>query len=63
MRIQIDRNLCLGCEACTELVPDVLEMEDEIATVTLEVIPEDLEEDAMEAAESCPTGAISIEED
>ncbi len=63
MRIRVDRTLCLGCEACAELVPDVLAMEDEIAVVTLEVIPDDMEEDVMEAVESCPTGAITIEED
>ncbi len=63
MRVLIDRELCLGCEACTELVPDVLTMEDDIVIVTQEVVPEDLEEEVMEAAEACPTGAITIEED
>ncbi len=63
MRIQIDKDLCIGCEACVELIPDILEMVDDVAAVSVEVIPEDLEEEAVEAAEACPTGAILIEED
>jgi ferredoxin len=64
MRIRIDKELCIGCEACIDICPEVLEMQDDFATVKIEDdIPEELEEAVREAAEACPSEAIEIEED
>ena len=64
MRIRIDKDLCIGCEACIDICPEVLEMQDDLAIAKIEDdIPEDLEDAIREAAEACPSQAIEIEED
>ena len=62
MRIQIEKDLCVGCEACIEIAPEVLEMQDDIAAILEEDIPEDLEDAVKEAKEICPAGAIIVED-
>lgn len=62
MKAMIDRDACIGCELCVSICPEVYEMDDEqIATVIADPVPDDAEEGAQEAADSCPTDAISIE--
>lgn len=64
MRVRIDKDLCIGCEACIDICPEVIEMQDDIAICKIEDdIPEELEEAVREAAEACPSEAIEIEED
>ncbi len=64
MRVRIDKDLCIGCEACIDICPEVLEIQDDLASLKIEdEIPEDLEEAVREAAEACPSQAIEIEED
>jgi len=58
----IDEELCTGCELCVETCPEVFEMSDDIATVKVGEVPEDAEDTAREAAEDCPSEAITIEE-
>lgn len=62
MKTSVDPDLCTGCELCVDTVPDVYEMNDDIAVVKVDVVPEDLEDDVREAAESCPAEAIIVEE-
>ncbi len=62
MKTRVDPDLCTGCELCVDSVPDVYEMNDDIAVVKVDVVPEDIEEDVREAAESCPAEAIIVEE-
>ncbi|MCL6447511.1 MAG: ferredoxin [Armatimonadetes bacterium] len=60
MRVQVDQDLCVSCGTCIDLCPDVFSWnEDEKAQATEEEIPEELENDAHEAVENCPTSAIS----
>ncbi len=64
MRIRVDKDLCIGCEACIDICPEVFEMQDDIASAKIEdEIPEDLDDAVREAAEACPSQAIEIEED
>lgn len=64
MRVRIDKDLCIGCEACIDICPEVIEMQDDLAIMKIEDdIPEELEEAVREAAEACPSQAIEIEED
>ena len=64
MRVKIDKDLCIGCEACIDICPEVMEMQDDLAITKIEDdIPEDLEDAVREAAEACPSQAIEIEDD
>lgn len=59
MKLKVDKDLCIGCGACQAILDDVFEIEDDrLATVKFDVIPQDMEEDAMDAKDGCPTGAI-----
>lgn len=63
MRAKVDRDVCIGCELCTTICPKVFQMDDEqVSTVIADPVPADVEDEAKDAAESCPAGAITIEE-
>ena len=62
MKVRIDTNLCSGDELCVDACPEVFVMQDEISTVKVSEVPAELEEDVRDAADSCPTEAIIIEE-
>ncbi len=62
MKVIIDPELCIGCENCVDLAPEVFEMEDDLAIVKDVEISEDLKEKVREAVEICPVEAIAIEE-
>lgn len=62
MKAAVDAELCTGCELCVETCPEVFEMNDDVATVKGDEVPADAEDCAREAAEDCPSEAITIEE-
>ena len=63
MKAKVERETCIGCELCVTICPEVFEMDEEqIAIVIATPVPSDVEDEAREAEENCPTGAISIEE-
>ena len=62
MKIKIDPDLCTGDEICVQMCPEVFEMEDDKAIVLQEEVPEELQDSVREAADSCPSEAIIIEE-
>lgn len=60
MRVDVDQELCISCGACIDTCPDVFEWnDDEKARSSVEEVPSDLEEQAHDAVESCPTSAIT----
>lgn len=61
MKAVVDADLCTGCELCVSTAPDVFEMDDDVATMKGDEIPEDALDSAKEAAEECPVEAITIE--
>lgn len=63
MKVRVDPELCSLCGLCEEIAPDVFELGDAAAEVKVEQVPENLQKDAREAADSCPEGAITIEGD
>ena len=60
MRAKVTED-CTACGLCTEICPDVFQMGDEYAEVQVDEIPDDLKEEAEEAADSCPVDAIILE--
>ena len=59
MKLYVDQDLCISCGACVGICPEVYDWnDDEKAEVIVDEIPEDLEEEAKEGQEACPTEAI-----
>jgi len=63
MKVSIDIEACTGCGACADMCPDVFIMDDDIAIVGMEDVPTDCETACCAAMDSCPAGAISINEE
>ncbi len=63
MKVKIDPELCNGDEVCVQLCPEVFEMQEDKAVVIMEGISPDLQDSVREAADSCPSEAIIIEEE
>ena len=61
MKAVVDPDLCTVCGLCVDVCPEVFEMEGEIAIVIVDEVPEDAEDTAREAVESCPVEAITLE--
>jgi len=59
MRVTADRELCVGSGACEMLAPDVFEVSDDGVVQVLQDRPDD-EESVRQAAQQCPTRALSI---
>ena len=60
-QVEIDREECMGCEACVELCPDIFEFDsDEVKAIVIK--PEGGDEKCIEdAIASCPAGCITYE--
>jgi ferredoxin len=60
VKVFVDQDACIGCGVCENLCPDVFKVNDEGKAEAL-VAETDLP-CAQDAADSCPTQAISVEE-
>lgn len=59
MKIKVNHEACIGCGACTSVAEDLFELNDEgLSTVKVAEVPADKEQEAKDAMETCPTGAI-----
>ncbi len=62
MKINVNQDACIGCGACLAIAEDLFEMnEDGLSQAKVSEVPEDKKDQAHEAVESCPTGAITEE--
>lgn len=60
MKVQVDKNLCIGCGACQAIEPSVFELEDDGLAKAIDTeISDSVKENVMDAIEGCPTSAIS----
>ena len=60
LSVTIDRSLCIGAAACIGIAPELFELDEENIAV-LKVVPASADrKHYVEAAESCPTGAIVV---
>ena len=57
-RIEVDRELCSGFGSCIDSAPKVFQLDSSgIASL---LAPESADRTALEAARSCPMGAIAV---
>ena len=61
MKVKIDADLCTACGLCTDDVPDVFTMGDDVAEVVSEDVPAGSEDAVNDAVDSCPSEAIIVE--
>lgn len=62
MKVKVNEDACIGCGACAAICGNVFEINDEgLSSVIVDTIDEADIDDAKEAIESCPTGAIEEE--
>lgn len=62
MKPRVDRKLCIGRAVCVRLAPGAFEMDERDKAVPLDEITSS-DEELLDAAEACPTGAIVLEDD
>ena len=63
MNVTINRETCIGCNACVATCPDNFEIDDENkAIVKNSSVPAELEKCTKDAAKSCPVTCITITE-
>jgi ferredoxin len=63
MRVVVDYDVCASTGSCMQVCPEVFEVRsDGYLYVLQEEPPEELWDRVREAAELCPTGAITLEE-
>ena len=62
MKAVVDKDACTGCGLCVETCPDVFEMQDDTAAVKGDAIPSGAEDSAKQAADDCPSEAITIQD-
>lgn len=60
MRVEVDQELCISCGACIDTCPEVFDWnDDEKAESRVDEVPSEVEEQARDAVDGCPTNAIS----
>lgn len=58
-KVEVDKNQCISCGGCVAIAPDYFEFdEDGLAHATAS----EVNDEVKQAAESCPTDAIKVEE-
>ncbi len=62
MKVNVNQEACIGCGACVAIAEDLFEInENGLSQAKVAEVPEDKKDQANEAVESCPTGAIAAE--
>ena len=63
MKVKVNKDACIGCGACVAICDEVFEINDEgLSEAKVEEVKEELQDEVRDAADSCPTGAIEVEE-
>ena len=69
MKTRVKKDICIGCGACTTIANNIFTIGDDGLAETfnpedkdlkIENIPEEESDNTIDAAESCPVGAIEI---
>ncbi|MDQ3978973.1 MAG: ferredoxin [Actinomycetota bacterium] len=59
IEVRVDRTRCIGSKSCTYAAPGTFELDDQLISTVINPEADPLES-VLEAAEVCPTGAISV---
>ena len=68
-KIKVNKEVCIGCGACTAIASDVFKFDDDGYAYTdpekniIDNMDEEIKSDCLDALESCPVGAIVKEEE
>lgn len=62
MRVLINKDLCIGCGACEATCPEVFKLVEEVSTVLMDSIPDNLKDLVLDAEAGCPVEAIEVRE-
>ena len=72
MKARVKKDTCIGCGACTAIASNIFEIGDDGFAETMapyiseeekiKEIPDEAKDDVIDAYESCPVGAIEVEE-
>lgn len=62
-KVTVDRDLCIGAATCIALAVKTFNLDGEAKAIILDSADEDTIETIIEAAKSCPTSAIIIEDE
>lgn len=63
MKVSLNEDDCSGCGVCEEAVPEVFAMNDAgTVDIKLTPIPDNMRAAVEDAADSCPSAAIVIED-
>ncbi|GAB1352207.1 MAG TPA: ferredoxin [Candidatus Rifleibacterium sp.] len=60
MKAFVDHDICIGCGQCEMICPAVFKLNDGKSTVIQKPVAPENEASAKQAADSCPTSAISL---
>ena len=60
-KVKVNQNICIGCGACFSSYPECFEMDDNGLAKEKENLTEEQLEEAKEAIDLCPVGAIQEE--
>ena len=60
MKGNVAKDLCVGCGMCAGACPEGFRLSDDGLAEGYQELPETSVEDARQAAEDCPVGAIAI---
>jgi ferredoxin len=64
MKVVVDYDVCASNAVCMGIVPEVFEVRDDGFLYVLQEHPEpELQDKVRQAANNCPTGAITLEDE
>ena len=60
MKVNVDKDKCIGCGLCVAVCPEIFEMDGDVAVAKSHAEPAAIEISCREARDGCPVEAITI---